>query len=108
MAIVARPPSPAGSPQRRRRVPRPAVALAVIVAMMALAPIASARAPAQPAHAGVVMVRVSSSVISRPLPPGFVGLSLEYGYVTAYAGTDGGAINPVLLRLMRNLAPGQR
>ncbi len=36
-----------------------------------------------------------------------MGLSIEYPAVTAYAGSDPSAINPVFERLVRNLAPNQ-
>jgi hypothetical protein len=79
-------------------------------------PARSRSSPARPAASrsrttiapGTVSVRIGDQPVSRPLPAGFVGLSLEYGYVTAYAGTNAGAINPVLVRLIRNLAPGQQ
>ncbi|MBV8219671.1 MAG: hypothetical protein JO325_14490 [Solirubrobacterales bacterium] len=37
-----------------------------------------------------------------------MGLSIEYPAVTAYAGSDPSAINPVFEQLIRNLAPHQR
>jgi hypothetical protein len=40
--------------------------------------------------------------------PGFLGLSLEYSAIERYAGADPGAVDPVLVRLIRNLDPGQR
>jgi hypothetical protein len=40
--------------------------------------------------------------------PGFLGLSLEFPTVEAYAGIDPAALNPVFLRLVRNISPGQR
>jgi hypothetical protein len=43
----------------------------------------------------------------RTIPAGFLGLSFEYGAARAYTGSDPGAINPVLLALIRNLSPGQ-
>jgi hypothetical protein len=45
---------------------------------------------------------------ARPLPPGFLGLSLEYSALDSYAGVDPHAINPVFEQLVRNLSPGQR
>jgi hypothetical protein len=53
------------------------------------------------------IVTVRPTVRSRPIPPGFVGLSLEYRTVLSYAGTDAAAINPLFVRLLRGLAPGQ-
>src|SRR6185437_16316182 len=43
----------------------------------------------------------------RTIPSGFLGLSFEYPALAAYAGTDPGAVNPVLVQLIRNLSPGQ-
>ena len=53
-------------------------------------------------------VSVGRRAVSRPISPGFVGLSVEYPAVTAYAGADPTAINPVFEQLIRNLAPNQR
>ena len=44
---------------------------------------------------------------SAPIPPGFLGLSMEFFTVHEYAGRDPNAINPVLVQLIRNLNPGQ-
>ena len=64
------------------------------------------------ARAGVlradVSVNVTREAVSRPVSAGFVGLSIEYPAVTAYAGSDRLAINPVFEQLVRNLAPNQR
>ena len=52
-------------------------------------------------------VRLGQTEVGRPIPPGFVGFSFEYQAVRAYTGSDPGAINPVLVQLIRNLAPDQ-
>jgi len=44
---------------------------------------------------------------SSPIPPGFVGLSLEYFALEPYAGREPSAINPVLVQLIHNLTPDQ-
>ena len=63
------------------------------------------------ARAGVfradVSVNVGRVAVGRPVSAGFVGLSIEYPAVTAYAGSDPSAINPVFEQLVRNLAPNQ-
>jgi hypothetical protein len=41
------------------------------------------------------------------MPPGFVGVSLEYSALHVYTGRSPAPINPVLIRLLRGLAPGQ-
>ena len=53
------------------------------------------------------MLTISRRSYGRPVRPGFVGVSLEYTALEAYAGRDPLAVNPVLVRLIRNLAPGQ-
>jgi hypothetical protein len=64
------------------------------------------------ARAGVlrtdVSVNVTRASVGRPVSAGFVGPSIEYPAVTAYAGSDPAAINPVLEHMVRNLAPNQR
>ena len=54
-----------------------------------------------------VAVRVTRARVSRAIPSGFVGLSFEFRAVKEYAGTNPRSINPVLVQLIRNLAPGQ-
>ena len=41
-----------------------------------------------------------------PIPAGFLGLSLEYFAIPAYAGTDPRQLDPVFVQLIRNLAGG--
>ena len=53
------------------------------------------------------MIAIGAPTTSRPIAPGFVGLSFEYFAVPAYAGTNPSAVDPVLLQLIRNLNPGQ-
>jgi hypothetical protein len=53
-------------------------------------------------------IEVSRVAVSQPIPSGFIGLSLEYQSIEPLAGTRPAAIDPVLVQLIRNLAPGQR
>lgn len=64
-------------------------------------------APVVPGR-GATVITVGPSAVGRPVAPGFVGLSLEYSTVEAYAGTSAATINPVFVGLVRGLAPGQR
>ena len=57
--------------------------------------------------AGAVRVTSARGRSSRPVPPGFIGLSLEYPAPLDYAGGDPQAINPGFIRLVHGLAPGQ-
>ncbi len=60
------------------------------------------------AHSGSFpVVRVSPDPVGVQIPAGFLGLSIEWWAVEAYAGRDPGAVNPVLVRLVRNLMPDQ-
>jgi hypothetical protein len=54
-----------------------------------------------------VTVQVSRTAVGRPIPPGFVGFSIEYQALREYTGSNPHAINPVLVQLIRNLAPNQ-
>jgi hypothetical protein len=54
-----------------------------------------------------VSVRIGPQTAGRPIPPGYVGLSLEFNAVLPYTGSTPGAVNPVFAQLVRNLAPHQ-
>jgi Glycosyl hydrolase family 79 C-terminal beta domain len=82
----------------------------VTVATVALALCATAIArgapPARTADAPL-FASVSDTPTGRSMPPGFIGTSLEYQALHLYTGRDPRAIDPVLLQLLRQLAPGQ-
>lgn len=61
----------------------------------------------RPLPPGIRLLYVGGSARVHPVRPGFLGLSFEYPAVEAYAGTNPSAIDPVLVRLVRNLVPGQ-
>jgi hypothetical protein len=82
-----------------------AVVALVIVVLLGL-PTQPDRTPGVPA--GAVEVTVGDTPISRPVAPGFLGLSLEYTTVPAFAGPDPAHVNPVFVRLLRDLTPAQR
>ena len=52
------------------------------------------------------VLTVGGPATNRAIPAGFLGLSLEYFAIPAYAGTNPSAINPVFVQLVRNLAGG--
>ena len=58
------------------------------------------------ASASAQALTVSATPTGRAIAPGFLGLSLEYTAVPAYAGKDPKAVDPVFEQLIRNLAPG--
>ena len=85
-------------------------ALVTLVTALAVTGGATARAATMNSIApGSVLdvVNVSATPLSRRIPGGYVGLSMEYNTVAAYEGPDREHVNPVLAQLIRNLAPGQ-
>ncbi len=99
----------------RRRLLWPVAGLAVLIAILSFAGSFSGgrfrpdidRARAEPVGPPVP-ISVGAPLRVRPVAPGFLGLSLEYRTIVEYAGRQAGAINPVLVALIRSLAPGQR
>lgn len=57
-----------------------------------------------PIHA--VRLVIGSSPSDRAVPSGFVGFSIEYPSLPAYAGRSPAALNPIFTRLVRDLVPG--
>jgi hypothetical protein len=112
---------------RRTRWRAPAVLALIVVAIAAVVVLAlhnargdastgdggkAARSAATSAHANLRPDRVSATVTlsdtrARPIPRGFLGLSIEFQALPAYTGTDPSAINPVFEHLVSNLSPGQ-
>jgi hypothetical protein len=60
-----------------------------------------------PATAAPMTLQIGGTAVGRPIAPGFVGMSVEFPAVLAYAGHDPNAVNPVFVQLVRNLAPGE-
>jgi hypothetical protein len=81
-------------PRRRARI---AVAAALLLAL--IAPSAAA--------ADSISASVGHSVVGQPIPSGFIGISFEYRALHVYTGRDPLGIDPVLLKLVSGLAPGQ-
>jgi hypothetical protein len=67
-----------------------------------------ARSLAAAAPPSLRPLTIDRAAVGRPVPSGFVGLSMEFRGLEAYAGTDPQAVDPGFEQLMRNLAPGQR
>jgi hypothetical protein len=93
-------------------VPRRSVVSVVVAALAAAAPIGlggcgSDTDRPQTAQAPTALVTIEAGRTERRVPFGFLGLSLEYPAVEAYAGTDPAAPDPVFVQLVRNLVPGQ-
>src|SRR5438270_559790 len=79
-------------------------AIAVVVLVLGLLSSGSGRSTG----AGSDAIGVTVLEPQRAIPDRFLGLSLEYRAVEAYAGADPKAIDPVFEQLVRNLSPGQR
>jgi len=72
----------------------------------------AARKAASAAHADLKPGPVSATIHvsdahSRPVPRGFLGLSIEFQALRAYTGPNPSAINPVFEHLVAGLSPGQ-
>jgi len=78
----------------------------VLLVSAAAALVLLVAAPPSPAVTAPT-ITVAGPATSRPIPPGFLGLSLEYFAIPAYAGTNPSQTDPVFVQLIRNLAPGQ-
>lgn len=88
---------PGGGTARMARVSRFGLAGSIVcLALMAGGGVASA----------AVRVTVGRQSSGPAMPRGFVGVSLEYNAVPSYTGSSPTAVNPVLLALLRGLAPG--
>ena len=59
------------------------------------------------ARADTISASVSGSPAGQTMPPGFVGVSFEYRALHQYTGRNPLAIDPVLLKLVAGLVPGQ-
>lgn len=85
----------------RRPSARLALALTLAAAVVAAGCGTTAKAPAQPTFS------VSGVAVGKPIPTGFVGLSIEIKALEQYAGANPAAVNPVLLHLIQDIAPQQ-
>jgi hypothetical protein len=60
-----------------------------------------------PAATTVPPASAAGAATSRPLPSGFLGLSMQYKTFEQYAGTNTQSVNPAFLNLVRQIAPNQ-
>lgn len=79
-------------------------AAAVGVWRLAAGPRTNAAAANAP-QAADFTVDVGAAPTGQPIPPGFLGLSMEYWALENYAGQNPRAVDPVLAQLIRNLSP---
>ena len=85
------------------------VAVVSVVATLIVALVLAGTGGGDPPSPGAdaTAVAVDPSVSGPAVPAGFVGLSIEYPALEAYAGSDPSSLDPVFEQLVRNLAPGQ-
>jgi hypothetical protein len=66
---------------------------------------ASQIAPTSSATAAGSALTVGPSPVGRAIPPGFVGLSMEFRGLEEYVGDDPNALNPAFVQLIRDIDP---
>ena len=76
------------------------LALGLVLALLEHVAQVAQAGPAPPS----TLFTVGRPASTRPIPPGFLGLSLEYFAIPALAGTDPQNVDPVFVQLIRNLA----
>jgi hypothetical protein len=94
--------------RRRGRIRDLAASGAVLGAVLViLATIASLTAAGARADTPTISAQIGSSQGAQAMAPGFVGLSFEYRAMHVYTGRSPDAVNPVLVALLRGMAPNQ-
>ncbi len=83
------------------------VAVAVLIGADPGDPSGSGSHSADVPARGAVPVKIAESPGGRRIPPGYLGLSIEFPALRTYTGSDPRHINPVLVQLIRNLFPAQ-
>ncbi len=63
---------------------------------------------ARAAAARPLALTVQAALTGRPVPAGFVGLSMEIKALEAYAGANSRALDPAFEQLLRDIAPNQQ
>jgi hypothetical protein len=91
-----------------RRQPSPlltlgAATLVIAAAAVLIAPSDATVPRSLPANAQ--LIDIANTPVSRPIPRGFIGLSVEYPSSLAYSGTNPAAPNPTFIRLVQALNP---
>ncbi|HEY1420879.1 MAG TPA: glycosyl hydrolase family 79 C-terminal domain-containing protein [Candidatus Dormibacteraeota bacterium] len=94
--------------RRRRLTVLAGVAVAIAVALLATEALGGHPDAAPGIPRDAVQVDIGSVPVGRAIPPGFVGFSLEYFSLFAYAGHNPAAINPTFIHLLTAVTPGAR
>jgi hypothetical protein len=93
--------------RRRRRTRRLIVPIALAVVVVAALVVQSGADPAPTIPKSAVRIAIGAAPAGRPLAPGFIGFSIEYPSMIAYAGRNPASPNPTFLQLVRDLNPNQ-
>jgi len=99
MTVTKAPPS---------RHPWPLLTLAAVTMVIAAAAVLIAPSDATVPRVvppNALLIDIASTPASRPIPPGFIGFSIEYPSSLAYSGTDPAAPNPTFIRLVQAINP---
>jgi hypothetical protein len=101
-------PISARRPGRRYLVADVAIVAIVAVLTVVLAILDSDPDPTPKPTVATAVPGPAAFARGATVQPGFLGLSLEYPSIERYVGTDPQSLNPVFVRLVRALTPGQR
>ena len=97
-----------GSAKTKQADPTPAPAKATGATTVPPAtPAATTVPPTTTAGTTVAPATAAATPNTRPLPSGFLGLSMQYKAFEQYAGTNPASVNPAFLNLIRQIAPDQ-
>jgi hypothetical protein len=77
-----------------------------LLALGAMASLGVVPSAAESAPSPTITAAVGDTTEGAPMSKGYVGVSLEFPAIRAYTGTNARAVDPVLIRLLRALAPG--
>jgi hypothetical protein len=94
---------PAPRRQPRRLLAIGAALLVVAAAAVLITPTDASVPRTLPRSA--LLIDVADTQMSRPISPGFIGLSIEYPSLLGYAGPNPAAPNPTFVRLVHELNP---
>jgi hypothetical protein len=84
-----------------------ALLLALVLAACGSAGATPKRPAAAPAATGSRIVSVTGATVGRPIPAGFVGLSIEEKALEQFAGSNPNSIDPAFVHLLEDISPQQ-
>jgi hypothetical protein len=90
-----------------QRLGRAGLVLAALLAGGPASPAVAVTTPVPRTPPNAAEITIGTAPHGNPIPRGFVGVSLEYRTVAGSERSGASGTDPVLARLIRNLAPGQ-